>query len=223
MKYLITILLGGIIFGQEFNSQDFNSQFNTDLQVLQREIARQYTPKEVAFIGNRYFFEEPQPAILELYDATSPIKVLTNFNLIEETFEIETDWKPLSISSDKVVKVKFENNTFISLNGKFYELLYESSKDFKLIANTYLRMEIAHYTPGIQEKPDPTFKKRNDFFIFYNDRLIEMERSRSYISRMFGDSNIKKIKSIMKSEKIKPKNSLKVGLLIDRFYNDIEL
>ena len=147
MKYLITILLGGIIFGQEFNSQDFNSQFNTDLQVLQREIARQYTPKEVAFIGNRYFFEEPQPAILELYDATSPIKVLTNFNLIEETFEIETDWKPLSISSDKVVKVKFENNTFISLNGKFYELLYESSKDFKLIANTYLRMEIAHYTP----------------------------------------------------------------------------
>ena len=101
MKYLITILLGGIIFGQEFNSQDFNSQFNTDLQVLQREIARQYTPKEVAFIGNRYFFEEPQPAILELYDATSPIKVLTNFNLIEETFEIETDWKPLSISSDK--------------------------------------------------------------------------------------------------------------------------
>ena len=57
-------------------------------------------------------------------------------------------------------------------------------------------MEIAHYTPGIQEKPDPTFKKRNDFFIFYNDRLIEMERSRSYISRMFGDSNIKKIKSI---------------------------
>ena len=50
-----------------------------------------------------------------------------------------------------------------------------------------------------------------------------MERSRSYISRMFGDSNIKKIKSIMKSEKIKPKNSLKVGLLIDRFYNDIEL
>ena len=223
MKNLFIILFGGFIFGQSFDTQNFESQFQTDLQVLQREIARQYTPKEVAFVGNRYYFKEAQPAELELYDSDSPIKVLTNYNLIEETFEIETDWKPLSIKSDKVSKVKFENNTFISLNGKFYELLYDSTKNFKLIADTYLRMEIAHYTPGIQEKPDPTFKKKNDFYIYYKERLIQMERSKGFISRMFGDSNIKKIKSVIKSDKIKPKNSNQVGLLIENFYEDLDI
>ena len=45
MKNLFIILFGGFIFGQSFDTQNFESQFQTDLQVLQREIARQYTPK----------------------------------------------------------------------------------------------------------------------------------------------------------------------------------
>jgi len=135
MKNLLIILFGGFIFGQSFDTQNFESQFRTDLDVLQREIARQYTPKEVAFVGNRYYFKESQPAELELYDSDTPLRVITNYNLIEETFEIETDWKPLSISSDKVSKVKFENNTFISLNGKFYELLYRLYHIFQTSCN----------------------------------------------------------------------------------------
>tara|TARA_Y100001937_G_scaffold62201_1_gene85318 strand:- start:3874 stop:4545 length:672 start_codon:yes stop_codon:yes gene_type:complete len=223
MKNLLLILIGGFIFGQDFDTQTFNSQFQTDLEVLQREIARQYTPKEVSFIGNRYYFKESQPAELELYDSDTPMRVITNYNLIEETFEIETDWKPLSISSDKVAKVKFKNNTFISLNGKFYELLYDSVKDFKLIADTYLKMEIGHYTPGIQEKPDPTFNKKNDYYIYYKERLIGMERSKGFISRMFGDNNVKKIKSVIKSNKIKPKNARQIGLLIEKYYEDLQI
>mgnify|MGYP001344987181 FL=1 len=223
MKNLFIILFGGFIFGQSFDTQNFESQFRTDLDVLQREIARQYTPKEVAFVGNRYYFKESQPAELELYDSDTPLRVITNYNLIEETFEIETDWKPLSISSDKVSKVKFENNTFISLNGKFYELLYDSTKNFKLLADTYLRMEIAHYTPGIQEKPDPEFKKKNDFYFYYNERLIEMERSKNFISKMFGDKNYKKIKSALKVEKVKPKNPIQLGSFIEKFYEDLDI
>ncbi len=223
MKYLTTILLGGLIFGQDFNSQNFNSQFNTNLDVLQREVARQYTPKDVAFYGNKYYYEEPQPAYLELFNADKPLKVLTNYNLIDETFELQTDWKPLSISTDKVSRVRFKDDTFISLNGKFYKLLFNSKKDFKLLADTYLKLEIPHYTPGIQEKPDPTFKKTSEYYILYKERLIEIERSRGYISRMFGENNTKKIKSIMKSEKIKPKNAPQIGLLIERFYDDIEI
>ena len=94
MKYLTTILLGGLIFGQDFNSQNFNSQFNTNLDVLQREVARQYTPKDVAFYGNKYYYEEPQPAYLELFNADKPLKVLTNYNLIDETFEYWASCNP---------------------------------------------------------------------------------------------------------------------------------
>ena len=119
MKNLLLILFGCFAFGQNFDSQSFNSQFNTNLDVLQREVARQYTPKDVAYYGNKYYYEEPQPAFLELFDAEKPLKVLTNYNLIDETFELQTDWKPLSISTDKVSRVRFKDDTFISLNGKF--------------------------------------------------------------------------------------------------------
>ena len=74
------------------------------------------------------------------FDAEKPLKVLTNYNLIDETFELQTDWKPLSISTDKVSRVRFKDDTFISLNGKFYKLLYNSEKDFKLLADTYLKL-----------------------------------------------------------------------------------
>jgi len=223
MKNLLLILFGCFAFGQNFDSQSFNSQFNTNLDVLQREVARQYTPKDVAYYGNKYYYEEPQPAFLELFDAEKPLKVLTNYNLIDETFELQTDWKPLSISTDKVSRVRFKDDTFISLNGKFYELLYDSTKNFKLLADTYLRMEIAHYTPGIQEKPDPEFKKKNDFYFYYNERLIEMERSKNFISKMFGDKNYKKIKSALKVEKVKPKNPIQLGSFIEKFYEDLDI
>ena len=84
-------------------------------------------------------------------------------------------------------------------------------------------MEIGHYTPGIQEKPDPTFNKKNDYYIYYKERLIAMERSKGFISRMFGDNNIKTIKSVIKSNKIKPKNARQIGLLIDNFYEDLDI
>ena len=113
MKNLLLILFGCFAFGQNFDSQSFNSQFNTNLDVLQREVARQYTPKDVAYYGNKYYYEEPQPAFLELFEAEKPLKVLTNYNLIDETFELQTDWKPLSISTDKVSRVRFKDDTFI--------------------------------------------------------------------------------------------------------------
>ena len=223
MKNLLVILFGCFSFGQNLDSQSFNSQFNTNLDVLQREVARQYTPKDVAYYGNKYYYKEPQPAFLELFDAEKPLKVLTNYNLIDETFELQTDWKPLSISTDKVSRVRFKDDTFISLNGKFYKLLYNSEKDFKLLADTYLKLDIPHYQPGIQEKPDPTFKKTSEYYIYIGERLVKYERSKGFVSKMFGGGNSKKIKSQMRISKIKPKNPSQLGSLIEKFYEDLDI
>jgi len=218
MKYIL-ILLAGFTFGQNYNTDNFNT--NANLDMLQREIARQYTPKEVAYSGNKYFFKEPQLAFIELYETDKLIKVLTNYNMIDETLEVETDWKPLSLLPDKVKRVRFKEDVFVSINGKFYKRLF-ANDNFKLIADTYIKVEIAHYTPGIQEKPDPSFRRVSETYLYYKGRVIKVDKSRSSVYSMFGSDYKKEVKAFVKNYKLNTRKIEDLASIIKEFYKYLD-
>ena len=48
-----------------FNSSDM---YESNFQLVQREIASVYNPKTTTFTGNKYFYKKPQEAVLVLFD-----------------------------------------------------------------------------------------------------------------------------------------------------------
>ena len=50
------------------------------------------------------------------------------------------------LSPDKVRRVNFKDNSFVSVNGKFYELFYKSDLGFELVGEVFIKVEIPHYT-----------------------------------------------------------------------------
>ena len=221
MKNLLLLLFGFLTFGQNFNTTEFDS--NSNIDIIQREIALRYQPKDVAYYGSKYYFKQDQPAYIDLYESDEPLKVITNYNLIDETFDIKTAVDVFKLSPDKIKKVNFKDNSFVSVNGKFYELYYKSDLGFELIGEVFIKVELPHYTPGIQEKPDPSFRKVSELNIKINDRLRRIERNKSFVSNMFGKDNSKQVKEFIKTNKIKVKNPNLLGSLIENFYKDLEI
>ena len=88
---------------------------------------------------------------------------------MEQTFDVILDEKTLKLLPDKIEKVTFNDRVFLSVNDKFYELI-EQNSNFSLLADTFLEAYIPEYQPGIQEKPDPRYRKSNSVFLYYNDR-----------------------------------------------------
>jgi len=221
MKKYILVLFTGLLFSQDYNVSDFNTDSN--LQLLQKEVALKYQPKDVLYYGNEYFFKVKQPAYIDLYDSDQPLKVLTNYNLVNETFDIKTAVDIFKLSPNKVRQVNFANNTFVSVNGKFYELLYKSELGFQLVAEIFIKVEIPYYTPGIQPKPDPKFRKVNELKIRVGDRLRKIDRNKGFVSNMFGKNNTKLVKEYIKSNKVKVKDPNQLGKLIENFYNFLSI
>ena len=65
--------------------------------------------------------------------------------------------------------MKVEKN-FISLKGKFYELITEN-ESFLLLADTYLELYEPSYTAGIQEKPEPTYRRNNSLLLYVDNKI----------------------------------------------------
>ena len=221
MKNLLLLLFGFLTFGQNFNTSDFDT--NSNIDIIQREVALRYQPKDVAYYGSKYYFKQDQPAYIDLYESDEPLKVITNYNLIDETFDIKTAVDVFKLSPDKIKKVNFKDNSFVSVNGKFYELFYKSDLGFELVGEVFIKVEIPYYTPGIQEKPDPSFRKVNELSIRINDRLRKIDRNKGFVSNMFGKDNSKEVKEFIKSNKIKVKNPNLLGSLIEKFYEDLDI
>lgn len=221
MKNLLLLLFGFLTFGQNFNTSDFDT--NSNIDIIQREVALRYQPKDVAYYGSKYYFKQDQPAYIDLYESDEPLKVITNYNLIDESFDIKTAVDVFKLSPDKVRRVNFKDNSFVSVNGKFYELFYKSDLGFELVGEVFIKVEIPYYTPGIQEKPDPSFRKVNELSIRINDRLRKIDRNKGFVSNMFGKDNSKEVKEFIKSNKIKVKNPNLLGSLIEKFYEDLDI
>ena len=93
-------------------------------------------------------FEEPSlvlwnivktdPAATPGFDGEEPIKVKTNYNLLDQTFDIEGEDNILKLEPNKVLKVTFSDRVFVSKNGKFYESIEENS-NFSLLSMTVYR------------------------------------------------------------------------------------
>ena len=58
--------------------------------------------------------------------------------------------------------------------------LYEENSDFSLLADTFLEAYIPDYQPGIQEKPDPRYRRNNSVFLYYNDDLLTLKDVKTF-------------------------------------------
>ena len=216
MKKVFALLLCVGMFGQNFNTSDFN--INSNFNIIQSEITAAYTQKKINYSGNRYYFKKPKNALLFLFDDSKPFTVKTNFNLLEQTFDIiDQENKKLKLLSNKVSKVVFDEKSFISLDGKFYELLAKN-EIFSLISDTFLETFEPSYTPGIQEKPELTYRRKNSILLYVDNKFKKIERRKKFILSMFSSTKSKEINSFMKKNKISPSNNKDLSILFLEFY-----
>lgn len=220
MKYFISLILPLTIFAQtNFVS---SSSYESNFQLLQREIASAYNPKTTTFTGNKYFYKKPKKATLELIDSEEPIIVLTNYNLLDQSFDIVGEENTLKLLPNKIVRVAFNDRVFVSKNGKFYQSIEENS-DFALLADTFLEAYIPEYQPGIQEKPDPRYRKNNSVFLYYKNRFTYIERRKNFLISMFDKSKTKEINSFYKKNKISPRDDNELKTLFTEFFKFLSL
>ncbi len=220
MKYFISLILPLTIFAQtNFVS---SSSYESNFQLLQREIASAYNPKTTTFTGNKYFYKKPKKATLELIESEEPIIVLTNYNLLDQSFDIVGEENTLKLLPNKIVRVAFNDRVFVSKNGKFYQSIEENS-DFALLADTFLEAYIPEYQPGIQEKPDPRYRKNNSVFLYYKNRFTYIERRKNFLISMFDKSKTKEINSFYKKNKISPRDDNELKTLFTEFFKFLSL
>ena len=221
MRLLFILLSSFLSFGQaDFLSN--SSTANSNFQLLQREIATTYNPKTTSFTGNKYFFKKSKDAVLDLFDSDEPINVKTNYNLLDQTFDISAEDKTLKLLPHKIKKVTFDDRVFVSVNGKFYESI-EQNNNFSLLADTFLEAYTPDYQPGIQEKPDPRFRRNNSLFLYYNERFTYIERRKTFLISMFQNSISKQINTFYKKNKISPRDDNELKMLFVEFFEFLNL
>ena len=119
-----------LVFAQtNFVSTDM---YESNFQLVQREIASVYNPKTTTFTGNKYFFKKSKDAVLIFFDLMNLLTVKTNYNLLDQTFDIVSDdnEKTLKLLPNKILKVSFDDRVFVSKNGKFYESIRRKFRFF---------------------------------------------------------------------------------------------
>ena len=220
MRLIFILLFSVLSFGQS----DFlsNSAANSNFYLLQRELATAYNPKTSSFSGNKYFYKRQKNATLELFDSDDPINVETNYNLLDQTFDINGQENTLKLLPHKIKKVTFDDRVFISVNGKFYESI-EQNNNFSLLADTFLEAYIPDYQPGIQEKPDPRFRRNNSLFLYYKERFTYIERRKTFLISMFKNSKTKDINTFYKKNKISPRDDNELKMLFVEFFEYLNL
>lgn len=217
--YALIIFISLKLFSQDYNTSTFNNAINFDL--IKSEISASYKLKSINFDGNRYYFEEPKKANLELFDGRKIKNLLTNYNLFDQVFEvINNENQKVKLLPNKISKVFFSDNSFISLNGKFYESI-ESNENFSLLADTFLEAYTPDYQPGFQEKPNLTFRTKNILFIFSSDKLVKFQRNKKSLLDLFSKSKSKEIKSFFKKNKFSPRDNNDLSKLFIEFYSDL--
>ena len=80
------------------NVNNLNSQFQTTLKQI--SLGKSNVPLEID--GSTYFFKNPQDCVLILSDGGNPISLKTNYNLLNETFEVESEDGLLNLAPNKI-------------------------------------------------------------------------------------------------------------------------
>ena len=217
----IVFLVPFFIFSQNSGEvSNISSDFIIDLSYIKRELTMPYKSNRINIDGNKYFFDNPLNATLILTEEETPINVITNYNLLEQTFDIFDGTETLKLLPNKIKKVVFANKEFVSINDKFYEVI-EINDNFSLLADTYLEIYFPDYTPGIQEKPDPKYRKKNSVFLYYKDRFNYVERRKSFLISMFNKDMSKEINNFIKKNRISPRDNDELKSLFVEFHSSL--
>ena len=192
------------------NVNNLNSQFQTTLKQI--SLGKSNVPLEID--GSTYFFKNPQDCVLILSDGGNPISLKTNYNLLNETFEVESEDGLLNLAPNKISSIRFIENYFVVFNSKFYELITKNNK-FSILKSFSLEAIEQDYQPGIQDKPNLRYKKANSLFIVVNNKLSQIKLSKKAIIALFGKSNSKLVKTFMKKNKISIRDNKDLKLLFD--------
>ena len=220
MKYLISLILPLTFFAQ--TNLVSSSSYETNFQLVQREITSLHNLKTTTFTGNKYFYKKPRKAKLELIDRKETIIVMTNYNLLDKSFDIKSNKKILKLLPNKIKRVVFDDRVFVSKNGKFYQSI-EENRYFSLLTDTFLESYIPDYQPEIQEKPDPRFRRNKSTFLYYKNRFTYIERRKSFLLSMFEKSKVKEINNFYKKSNISPKNDNELKNLFIEFIEFLKL
>ena len=219
--YAFVLILPFFIFSQSSGEvSNISSDFIIDLSYIKRELSMPYKSNRINIDGNKYFFDKPSNATLILTEEETPINVITNYNLLEQTFDIFDGTETLKLLPNKIKKVVFASKEFVSINDKFYEVI-EINDNFSLLADTYLEIYFPEYTPGIQDKPDPKYRKKNSVFLYYKDRFNYVERRKSFLISMFNKNMAKEINTFMKKNKISPRDNDELKSLFAEFHSSL--
>ena len=91
MKFFsLLFLIPAVIFTQVTTTEfgNISTDIGLDLSYIKRELSMPYKSNRINIDGNKYFFDKPSNATLILTEEETPINVITNYNLLEQTFDI---------------------------------------------------------------------------------------------------------------------------------------
>jgi len=205
-------------FGQASDNTMIATNIGLDLAYIKRELSMPYKSNRLKIDGNKYFFKDASNATLILIEEETPVNVITNYNLLEQTFDVFDGSETLKLLPNKIQKVIFPDKEFVSIDNKFYEAI-EINDNFSLLADTYLEIYFPEYTPGIQDKPDPKYRKKNSVLLYYKDRFNYVERRKSFLISMFDKNMAKEINTFMKKNKISPRDNDELKSLFNEFHS----
>lgn len=99
----LSLFLSFTIFSQTFNTT-FNNQ-NSQFQKIIKDVTYFKVDQSTEIDGSRYYYKKPQEAVINLIDGYQPIRMKANYNIIDETIEVESDKKILNIKPGKVISL----------------------------------------------------------------------------------------------------------------------
>ena len=112
MKFFsLLFLIPAVIFTQVTTTEfgNISTDIGLDLSYIKRELSMPYKSNRINIAGNKYFFKEPSNATLVLIEEETPVNVITNYNLLEQTFDVFDGSETLKLLPNKIKKY-FQSN-----------------------------------------------------------------------------------------------------------------
>ena len=223
MKNILTFILflvsSSVLIAQTFdtNVSNVNAQFHKIL----KDVAYGRVDSNTEIDGNKYLYKKPQEAVINLNDGYKPIRIKTNYNIIKETFEVESEDGTLNLRPDKVNSISFSDANFVAYQGSFYKLITKAN-NFSIIKAVLLEAVEPDYQVGIQDKPNLRYKKADKLYIQSGDKKKLIKVNKKYISKLFEDSKQGEIKKFLKAKKISIRDDADLKLLFDAFQDNLK-
>jgi len=215
----LSLFLSFTISAQTFNTS-LNNQ-NSQFQKIIKDVTYFKVDQSTEIDGSKYYYKNPQEAVINLIDGYQPIRMKANYNIIDETIEVESDKKILNIKPGKVNFIAFKDANFIVFQGNFYKEITKNS-NFSLIRAVILKTIEPEYKVGIVEKPNLRFKRDDEIYIQQGEKKRMIKISKKSIILLFDNSKASLVKKFMKSNKISIRKDADLKLLFDNFKNDLK-